>query len=74
LLSNGGNKMKDDIFYKILEEIKTEEKAEEERRNAIIKNGCPHIEKIERIGTFTKMHYLECAVCKKQFYMNGTEV
>lgn len=62
------------IMNDILEEIKAEEKAEEERRKEIIKNGCPHTKKIERIGTFSREHFLECTVCKKQFYMNGMEI
>lgn len=58
----------------ILEEIKEKEKAEEERRKAIIKNGCPHTEKVERVGLFTRKHFLECKICFKQFWMDGTEI
>ena len=62
------------LINNILDEIKAEEKAEEERWKDIIKNGCPHTEKVERIGTFSGEHFLECAICKKQFNMDGTEI
>lgn len=55
------------LMKDILEEIKAEEKTEEERRKMIIKNGCPHTEKVERIGIFSGEHFLECTICKKQF-------
>lgn len=57
----------------LLREIEEDMNKKEEERKAIIKNGCPHTKKIERIGLFSKEHYLECEVCKKQFYMDGTE-
>lgn len=58
----------------ILKEVEEECNRKEEERKTIIKNGCPHTNKVERIGLFTKKHYLECTVCFKQFYMDGTEI
>ena len=58
----------------ILEEIKTAERTEEERRKEIIKNGCPHTEKIKRKSLVYKTEWLECSACGKQFYLDGTEV
>lgn len=58
----------------ILEEIKAEERKEEEERKKIIARGCPHTNKVEHIGTFTKERFLVCSVCRKQFWMDGTEI
>lgn len=63
-----------DLVNEILEEIKTEEKAEEERKKIIIKNGCPHTNKIEKTSLVYKTKWLECAVCGKQFNLDGTEI
>ena len=63
-----------DLINEILEEIKTEEKAEEERKKTIIKNGCPHTDKIEKTSLVYKTKWLECAVCGKQFNLDGTEI
>ena len=62
------------FYNEILDEIKAEERAEEERRKIIIKNGCPHTEKIKRKSLVYKTEWLECSVCGKQFYLDGTEV
>jgi len=64
------NKITDDILKEILEE----EKIEKIRKEEIIKNGCPHINKVERIATISRIHFLECDVCLKQFYLNGKEI
>lgn len=58
----------------ILREIKAEEKATEEKRKEIIKNGCPHTEKIEKTSLVYKTKWLECAICGKQFHLDGTEI
>ena len=47
-----------DIFDEILNEIKEEERQREIERQKIIKNGCPHTNKIECIGTFSRIHFL----------------
>ena len=59
------------IVDEILMEIREEEKIEEKKRKEIIKNSCPCTIKIERIGRFSKEHYLECPVCFKQYQMDG---
>jgi hypothetical protein len=64
----------EDFANEILEEIKTEEKTEEERQKAIVKNGCAHTEKIEKTSLVYKTKWLECAICGKQFNLNGTEI
>lgn len=61
-----------DIFDEILEEIKKEEKEEQARKEQIIKNGCHHTNKIEKVYSLSKKHYLESDVCYKQFNMDGT--
>ena len=58
----------------IINEIKEEEKQKEIKRQEIIKNGCPHINKIKRVATISRIEFLECEVCYKQFYLNGDEV
>lgn len=58
----------------ILEEIKSEEKIEEEKKQSIIKNGCPHIDKIEKTSLVYKTKWLECTVCGKQFNLDGMEI
>ena len=63
-----------DIFDEILNEIKEEERQREIERQKIIKNGCPHTNKIECIGTFSRIHFLECNICLKQFDMQGNEL
>lgn len=60
-----------DIIDEILEELKEEEKQREIKRQKIIKKGCPHTNKIERIYTLSREHYLECDVCHKQFDMQS---
>lgn len=62
------------FMEEILEEVKAEEKKEEEERKKIIARGCPHTNKVERIGTFTKEKFLVCSVCGKQFWLDGTEI
>lgn len=62
-----------DIFDEILEKLKKEEKEQETKRQQIIKNGCPHINKIEKIYSLSGIHYLECDICYKQFDMQGKE-
>lgn len=57
----------------ILEEIKAKEKVEEEKRKEIIRNGCPHTDKVEHAGLFSGERFLECKVCFKKFNMDGTE-
>lgn len=64
----------ENLMNEILEEIKTEERKEEEERKKIIAKGCPHTNKVEHIGTFTKEKFLACSVCHKQFWMDGTEI
>ena len=68
--------MKDfiDFANEILEEIKDEEKTEEERRKAVIKNGCTHTEKVEKTSLVYKTKWLECTICGKQFNLDGTEI
>jgi len=66
--------MDDEIFNDILEEIKQEEKQKEIKRQEIIKNGCPCTNKIERIATISRIHFLECDICFKQFDMQGNEI
>ena len=63
-----------DLINEILEEIKTEEKAEEKRKETIIKNGCPHTDKIEKSSFISKAKWLECTICGKQFNLDGTEI
>lgn len=63
-----------DIMEEILKEVIEEEKMEEQRRREIIANGCPCTEKEEHIGTFSKIHFLQCSICGKQFDMDGTEI
>lgn len=62
------------LVNKILEEIRAEEKIEEERKQTIIKNGCPHTDKIEKTGLVYKAKWLECTVCGKQFDSNGRDI
>lgn len=66
--------MEDNELYEILEEIKRKEKEMEDKRKEIIKNGCPHTNKVERVGLFTRKHFLECTICFKQFWMDGSEI
>ena len=62
------------LFNEILNEVIEEEKVEEQHRKEIIAKGCPCINKEEHIGTFTKIHFLQCPICGKQFNMDGTEI
>lgn len=62
------------FMEEILEEIKAEERKEEEKHKKIIAKGCPHMNKVEHIGIFTKEKFLVCSVCHKHFWMDGTEV
>lgn len=60
-------KLANEIITKILEE----EKQSEIKRQEIIKNGCPHTNKTEQIATISKIHFLQCDICFKQFDLNG---
>jgi hypothetical protein len=59
---------------RILKEIIEEEKQKETKRQEIIKNGCPHTNKIKRVATISKIEFLECDICYKQFDLNGNEI
>ena len=59
------------LFSEILDEIEQEEIKQDGINKAIIANGCPCSNKIERIGLFSKKHYFECPICFKQFDVNG---
>ena len=63
-----------DIVAEILKEFEEEEKIEEEKRKEILANGCPCTVKIERIGRFSKKHYLECPVCFREFDLDGNVI
>jgi len=58
----------------ILKEILEEEKVKEIERQEIIKNGCPHTNKIKRVATISRIEFLECDVCYKQFDLQGNEI
>jgi hypothetical protein len=64
----------DEITDEILAEIIQEEIERELKNQEIIKNGCPHTNKIQRIATISRIHFLECDVCLKQFDMKGNEI
>ena len=57
----------------ILRELKEEEKQMETKRLDIVKNGCPCLNKIERISSISRIHFLECEICYKQFDLKGNE-
>lgn len=67
--------MKDinEFTQEILEEIKAEDALEAERKAAIIAKGCPHTNKVKRSSLVYKTEWLECDVCGKMFYLDGTE-
>lgn len=67
-------KSDDELIDEILEEIIKEEKERKLRNQEIINNGCPHTNKTERIGTISRIHFLECNVCYKQFDLKGNEI
>jgi len=58
----------------ILAEILAEEKELELRNQEIIKNGCPCTKKTEHVYTFSRIPYLMCVVCRKQFDLDGNEI
>ena len=60
-----------EFFNEILDEILEEEKQREVKRKEIVKNGCPCTNKIKRIATISKIEFLECDVCYKQFDLKG---
>lgn len=62
------------LANEIIDEILEEERQSEIKRQEILKNGCPCTNKIERIGTISKIHFLECDVCYKQFDLNGNPI
>lgn len=59
---------------KEMQEIIAEEKIEEERRKEILAKGCPCTNKVERIGFFSKIKFLECPICFKQYNLDGTPI
>ena len=58
----------------ILDEIKTEEKVKEKEKMQIIKNGCPHTHLTKKESLVYQTEWLECAVCGKQYNLDGTPV
>ncbi|WP_206459406.1 hypothetical protein [Anaerovorax sp. IOR16] len=64
----------ENLTDEILAEIIQEENQKEIEKQEIIKNGCPHVNKTERVGTISKVHFLECDICKKQFDMMGNPI
>jgi hypothetical protein len=67
-------KSTNELIDEILDEIKEEEKEKELRNQEIIKNGCPHSNKTKRIATISRIHFLECDVCRKHFDLQGVEI
>ena len=63
-----------DFVQEVLEAVKEDEKEQEEKRQVIIKKGCPHTNKVKKSSLVYKTEWLECDVCGKQFYLDGTEV
>ena len=63
-----------EIANEILKEILEKEKAKEIKRQEIIKNGCPHTNKVERIATISRKQFLECDICYKQFDLSGNAI
>lgn len=61
-------------MQEIMQEIIAEEKIEEERRKEILAKGCPCTNKVERIGFFSKIKFLECPICFKQYNLDGTPI
>lgn len=61
----------DKLTDEILEELLKEEAEEEIRRQEIIKNGCPCKNKVRKTYSLSKIDYLECDICHKQFSMDG---
>ncbi len=64
----------DEEMEKWTDEVLAEEKELELRNQEIIKNGCPCTNKTEHIYTFSRIHYLMCDVCRKQFTLDGEEI
>lgn len=62
------------VFNEIIEELNNEEQQEKLKKAEIIKNGCPHTNKIEKTSLVYKTKWLECTVCGKQYYLDGREV
>ena len=62
------------IANELINEILEEEKVKEIKRQEIIKNGCPHTNKIKRIATISRIEFLECDVCYKQFDLQGNKI
>jgi len=60
-----------ELVKELMVEILEEEKQREIKRKEIIKNGCPCTNKIKRIATISKIEFLECDVCYKQFDLKG---
>ena len=61
-------------MQEIMQEIIAEEKIEEERRKEILAKGCPCTNKVERVGFFSKIKFLECPICFKQYNLDGTPI
>ena len=59
------------VANEIIDKILEEEKILDLNRSEIIKNGCPHTNKTEQIATLSKIHFLQCDVCFKQFDLDG---
>ena len=64
----------EDLLNEILDKVLAEEREDRLKREAIIKEGCPCVNKVERVATISRIHFLECAVCNKQFTMDGREI
>lgn len=64
----------ENLFAELLEEIKQEEREAEQRRQKILAEGCTCEEKIECIGTISKIKFLECPICHKQFTLDGEPI
>jgi len=69
-----GDKLLNRVANRLVNEVLEEAKVKEAKRQEIIKNGCPCTNKIKRIATISKIEFLECDVCYKQFDLSGNEI
>jgi hypothetical protein len=58
----------------LVDKVIDEHKQKEIKRKQIIENGCPHTNKIKCIATISKIEFLECDICFKQFDLDGNEI
>ena len=61
-------------MQEIMQEIIAEEKIKEKRRKEILAKGCTCNDKVERIGFFSKIKFLECPIWFKQYNLDGTPI